>query len=58
MCKEKVTRDEEVKGLRGQRVGWSSMWTLKSHDSEAKSSVNEDGRKMSALGRGRRQESQ
>lgn len=34
------------------------MWTLKSHDSEAKSSVNEDGRKMSALRRGRRQESQ
>lgn len=36
IIEKKVTGDEEVKGLRGQSVGWSSMQMLKSHDSGAK----------------------
>lgn len=36
VIKKKVTGDKEVKRLRDQSVGWSSMWMLKSHDSGAK----------------------
>lgn len=34
-CKRenKVNGNEKIQRLKGQRVGWSSTWILKSHDS-------------------------